>query len=434
MPGELSAFLTRLTYVSRTVTAVLGLVLVVAACSTDTSENTSTTESEPDSTAPTTTVAAAVTSTIARSSTTTSNVEGASLIWRQLGVGMSDSFLASSGELVLMNSERVFVADGFGDEDDIYSVSALDIESGEVVWQRDDLTEGVDDVFLQALTDEQLIVNGQYNSVTAVDTETGETNWTFGLPERYGAVRSSLSDGRLIVAATAPSEGDLRPPVVYSLDLADGSLAWETQLAEGTQVQWHSPPTSLELVFVATTLSYSDSASGNMLHAIELDTGNIQWSKDLGGGEGYHFYPNLVASGVLVIQASFGDIHGLNLADGAELWTYNQANPLGVSTEGDVYARDGGGIVQIDATTGDATRLMDPTALDDLQPTKATVLDQSQLVFVGFDGLRSYDMDTLDLVWQWRPSAITATPALGESVAAIVTGEPALSVIQFDTP
>lgn len=60
--------------------------------------------------------------------------------------------------------------------------------------------------------------------MTAVESSTGDTIWSFELPEGDGAVRSVVVDDSLVVGTEAPREGDVRPPIVYSLDLADGSL------------------------------------------------------------------------------------------------------------------------------------------------------------------------------------------------------------------
>jgi outer membrane protein assembly factor BamB len=83
---------------------------------------------------------------------------------------------------------------------------------------------------------------------------------------------------------------------VYAIQLGDGRELWHTQLAEGTDLQWHSPPTSGDMVIFQSTLSHQGNASGNMAHAIDVHTGEIGWTVDLGGDQGFHFYPTLVSS------------------------------------------------------------------------------------------------------------------------------------------
>ncbi len=46
-------------------------------------------------------------------STTVLDLDGVSVRWRHDDVGMTDSFLASSGRIVLADGDRVYVADGF---------------------------------------------------------------------------------------------------------------------------------------------------------------------------------------------------------------------------------------------------------------------------------------------------------------------------------
>lgn len=415
----------------RLVLAISALVLI-SAC-TGEPETVERTSSPSASSTRVTTTTSAMTPTSSRASSTSTTtsvaqVEGAAVLWRQDNVGMLDWYLASSGELVLMDADRVYVADGFGGQHDLYNVSAFAVGSGDLVWQRHDLTEGVDDVFLQAAANDILIVNGQYAGVTAVEAASGATIWTFGFPAGYGAVRSTVAGNQIIVAATAPSEGDLRPPLIYSLNLEDGSKSWETALADGTQAQWHSPPTGDGLVFVATTLSYPESASGNMIHALDVGTGEIRWTRDLGGKQSFSFFSNVVVDDVLIVRVPDGGMKGLNIGDGSELWTYPHGDPLAVSSEGSVYGFDGG-ILKLDPLTGEAISLIDRATLHGFTPF-AAVISGRQLIFAGRSGIQTFDLDSSRRIWRWEPSSVTAKPAVWSDKAAVLVGERSVSLIQ----
>jgi outer membrane protein assembly factor BamB len=367
----------------------------------------------------------------------TPEIEGAALLWKRVGIGMSGSYLASNGELALMDSERVYVADGFGGSGDRYHVTALSIESGETVWRRSDLTAPnvVDDVFLQALSADLLIVNGQYGNVSAVDAATGTTMWSFPLPDRYGAVRSTITGDDLIVITSAPMEGDLRPPIVYSLDLYTGDQQWSTELTESTQAQWHSPPVSDGLVFVTSTQSYLDDGPANVVHALDIDSGEIIWSVDLGGTQGFHFSPAVIAGDLLVVRSQGDpiemptDISALHVTDGFQEWTYPGANLLAMTPDGDLVAHDGG-IILIDPTSGEMLeRLLPATELEDFQIDTAT-LSEGVLILSGWQGVRGYDLQTGERVFRWEiEGAVSAGPTSGGLL--LIPGERSVSLIRL---
>ncbi|MEX1038817.1 MAG: PQQ-binding-like beta-propeller repeat protein [Acidimicrobiia bacterium] len=344
---------------------------------------------------------------------------------------MSDATLASSGHIVLVDNERVYVADGFGEEDAESRVSVFDAATGELAWQRDDLTAdvSVNDVFLQALVGDILVVNGQYDSVTAVKSATGETLWSFRLPEGYGAVRSAAVGDVLLVGTEAPREGDIRPPVVYALNLTDGSVLWETPLAEGTDLQWHSPPIADGLAMFSSTLSHPGSASGNMIHAVDVTTGHVRWVAELGGDQGFHFYPALISGELLVSWSPDGSAVAHRVTDGSQAWVQPNVIPMAVDVDGTVYAY-ASGIVELDPTDGTTTPVAGSDAVA-MTVDAIVIHDDRQLVLTGRFGARGLHLPTGEQTWRIDTPAAVAPSAVTSRliVVAIDSG-----VAVFDIP
>ena len=345
---------------------------------------------------------------------------------------MSDSYLASSGNIVLADDDRVYVADGFGgDQDPEYRVTAFDAMTGELVWQRNDLTgaASVDDVFLQSLVGGTLVVNGQYDSLTAVESATGNILWSFGFPGGYGAVRSAVVGDALLVGTEAPREGDVRPPIIYALDLENGSLLWETALAEGTDLQWHGPPVAERLAFVSSTLSHPNSASGNMIHAVDVSSGEVRWVADLGGNQGFHFHPALISGELLVSWSPDGSAIAHRIFDGSRAWVQPDVIPMAVDANGGIYAY-AGGIVEMDPTDGTPTPVVGSDALG--MPVDGMVLqDGDQLILTGRFGARGLHLPGGEQVWRIDTPAVVSPPTITSSfiVVAIDSG-----VAVFDIP
>lgn len=344
---------------------------------------------------------------------------------------MSNGTLASGGDVVLADEDRVYVADGFGGaQDGETRVSVFDAATGDLVWQRDDLTTEVwDPVFLQALVGDILVVNGQYDSVTAVDTAEGEVLWSFRLPEGYGAVRSAVVEDVLLVGTEAPREGDIRPPIVYALNLADGSLLWETPLAEGTDLQWHPPPVANRVAFVSSTLSHPDSASGNMIHAVDVSTGEVRWIAELGGDQGFHFYPALISGELLVSWSPDGSTIAHRVADGSEVWTQSDSIPMAVNSDWNIYAY-AEGIVELDRDDGTPTPIVGSDAID-MSVDGIVTHDFDRLILTGRFGTRGLHLPSGELFWGIDTPAAVAPSAVTSRlmVVAIDSG-----VAVFDIP
>jgi outer membrane protein assembly factor BamB len=376
-------------------------------------------EPDPDETVVVTSIPAEPTTTL------DPGVTEAAARWQVRGVGMSDQFISSNGRLVLSRGESVFVANGFSTDRNVTAISA---GTGDVRWQHPILPE---DTFLQAVTDDLLFVNGQFDSLVAVSTDSGATVWTFDLPERYGVVGSVLDEDQIIVAADAQMEGDTRPPLVYALDVDDGDVRWTAELATGTDLQWSSLTIADQVVLIASTPSHQGSA-GNMIHAVDTGTGAIRWVRDFGGTQGFHAYPIVVVDSVVMFWApgDTDELVGLELDTGAELWRAGGIRPLLPTADGRIYGVTGG-IVVVEPRTGDAGEVIPDVEDPDSGVMTATTHD-GQIVVVGRLWIRGYEIATGSLAWTWTPDEpVVDLAAFGESWVVVPTSEPAVSLIEI---
>jgi outer membrane protein assembly factor BamB len=311
-----------------------------------------------------------------------------------------DAQVASSGLIVLANEDAVLIADGFSG-DATHRVTAVSALTGGTIWQREDIV--ADDVFLQAVVGDLLLVNGQFDTLVAVNAADGATVWSFQLPELYGVVSSVVDGDQVIVAAEAPMEGDERAPLVFGLGLADGSERWSTSLAEGTDLQWASLAVADDLVFVAATPSHPG-VGGNTLHALDTATGETRWVFDGGGVQGFHTYPVLVQGDIVAFWAPEDVLIGLEVATGQEMWRLPGSQPLLADPSGSIYAASSAGLQRVDISAG--TQMVVSESVVDFPVSSAIALDDRQLVVAGRLGLSAVDTESGDILWHWNDTPL----------------------------
>jgi outer membrane protein assembly factor BamB len=330
----------------------------------------------------------------------------------------------------MADSDRLYVADGFGDGQSPNRVSAFDVRTGELLWDLKDL-QGVDedDVFLQALADDVLVVNGQDRTITAVNAETGATLWSLALPVEYGTKRSSIKDGVLYSSTDTSSEGDTQPPIVYAFDLEDGTLLWETSLAEGTDAQWHKPPIEEGVIYVSSTLSHPGSASGNMVHALEVASGEILWATDIGGEQGFSFHPAFNSGEYLITYSPEGATVALRTSDGSVVWEVPGTFPIAVDSDGSIYG-GGDGVLILDSDDGGTMTLLDGDEVG--FDVTGGLVQGEQLILTGDTGAIGYDLSAEVIVWRIQTPMASAPPAVTPEVIAVPIGTPReVSVFAF---
>jgi outer membrane protein assembly factor BamB len=406
---------------------LLTLSAVVVACS---NVSTGTSTSVPTTSEPSPTVARSTATTdVGSTSTSMGPIEGepdpVDVLWSAAGVGMTDAFF-SDNRLLAADDKTVFVADGWSglSETPRAAMTALSAVSGDLLWQRTDLStvNFPTGLFIQLLAHERLIVNDEEGLLAALAPATGETIWSIELPVGYSASGAVASEGVIYLGAHATSESDTRSPIAYAVDLADGSVIWQKPLAEGTDLQPIAPAVSDNSILFSTTLSHPGSAEGNLIHALSTQDGSAVWDLSLGGEQQFKFFPILIQDNIAIVPG-WEETLGVSIDNGNTFWATPGVQPL-VQTGGEcALTRTNQGIAEIDWQDGE-TRLL--TRVDWSQgiyrPNGGRLIND-QLVIS--DGLRlqAYSVHDGEALWRWSAAPGTIVDnhvAVGEAIAVPV--------------
>lgn len=342
--------------------------------------------------------------------TTTSLVDGAA--WATPGVGMTDAFFAD-GRLLATDGERLFVADGHGSFDESpRMMTAVSPDSGAMLWQQDFGDSIQQGLFIQAAFADRLLVSVAEGQVWTLNTATGEILREFDLPTGYGAAGAVATDDVYFLGADTSSEGNTDPPHIMSVNFDDGSLNWQTSLAEGTDLQPIAPALANDMVIFTSTLSHPGSADGNMVHALDPADGSIIWTANLGGKQQFKFFPSLVVGSNVVVSGPEGAV-ALSLATGEQAWSAPDAQPLALGPDGRIHAYAPNGIVTLDPDTGEP----DPFIELAWSPRYAPIglwFNGDQVVVSDGIRLRVFSQASGELTFEWSadPGAIVDFPIL----------------------
>lgn len=206
-------------------------------------------------------------------------------------------------------------------------VSALDAETGDIVWRK-----GIEDEHTAAtMTGDTLYYgkstfNDNEGAVVARDRSTGEARWDTDIES---PVKSppAVADGTVLVRA-----GESDGPDVYALQADRGNIMW----SEATPQAGTTAPAVAD----GHLLVASDD-----LYALDVDTGDQLWTA---GVEAVGTSP-VVANGVVYVGAG-SDLVAVDLQSGEEQWRYTDDTPDRITGDpaiaGDtVYFGDNHGIV-----------------------------------------------------------------------------------------
>lgn len=194
-------------------------------------------------------------------------------------------------------------------------VIAYRANSGARVWQYDG------GAFIEGVGDGIVIAAPQYGHVVALDLATGSERWRFDLPAGAAAERALVSEGRVYVGTSYPSEGATDAPVVYALDQETGTLAWRTVLDPGTRLQWSPPVLAGGLLMVTDAPSRAGRAPTAHVHGLDAATGRPRWRADLGSDvSGFHEVWPLLTRDTAYVAVAPGSLVAVDLATGAVRW------------------------------------------------------------------------------------------------------------------
>jgi outer membrane protein assembly factor BamB len=199
---------------------------------------------------------------------------------------------------------------------DLGEVRAVEEGTGRLVWTFD----AGDTAFLGPRADDIVLVAPQYGGLVALDLDSGEQQWSVALDARESAGTPAIADHTVYLPTSYPGEGDTTAPRLHAINLRTGERRWVTSMEPGTDLQWHQPVITEELILLTDTLAHPGSAPTSWLHAVDRVTGSIAWRFDLDDDEqGFHFQEPLTDART-VYAVSSSRLFAIDLRTGEQRW------------------------------------------------------------------------------------------------------------------
>lgn len=252
------------------------------------------------------------------------------------------------------------------------SVVALDVATGDLIWQSfvvPDTVDGAGVFSVPAIdTERGLLFVGTQNayteheapfgypiSILALDALTGEEVWAFLAPPNNGTTSPTDDVGfsaspNLFTATIDGIERDLvgegqKSGMYYAVDRETGEKVWEATISpagflggmEGT-----SAAANGIIAIPATNWPEFDGPATGLVSGVDWVTGEIVWTMEQVAPAAS---PAAISNDVVFHAGFDGVLHAYSLADGTELWSSN----LGASVSGGVGVA--GGVVIVGAAT-----------------------------------------------------------------------------------
>jgi outer membrane protein assembly factor BamB len=355
------------------------------------------------------------------------------------------------GSTLLHAGGKVLVAGGEGE------VTALDVSSGEVAWQR---VLGSGPSTLLAATEEWVIA-ATYAEVAGLELDSGAIMWSSLVGQDRRPAQGLLAGDALVVTLDTPREGDTRPPAILALDLPNGTTLWETELrgAGDEDLQWQGATLAGDRVLVQTT---------GGLYALSLEDGDQRWVHRFGDDrpELFNVTTPVVNGGLIVVLDPPGELVALGLARGVRRWTYQASTPLsgfavlgnglvaaageglavlgpegrrrwGLGLSGAMVKGDGNALVagegRVASIEPDGTVLWEA---DQPLPTVTGVpiVSAGHLIVTAREGFASYDLASGSPEWKVPLVSLVAPPVAAEGVLLVADGVDLVSAYALDRP
>ncbi|ELY69230.1 Pyrrolo-quinoline quinone [Natrinema pellirubrum DSM 15624] len=192
-------------------------------------------------------------------------------------------------------------------------IAAMNASDGSVRWrvtvEKDEIASA--SFGRPTIQDETLFVANWPNKVSAYDIEDGSTIWERERAEQMQLCTPATDDGIIVMSRSG----------VALLETNDGNSVWERDLdgnaTEGT------------VAVTDDTVLLSD---GNTeFHALDLETGEVRWSREFHGET-----QPVVADGVVYAVEQGYSLHGFDVSTGTELFEYEPSEvPLSPPIIGD---------------------------------------------------------------------------------------------------
>ncbi|SDT80507.1 Serine/threonine protein kinase [Streptomyces sp. TLI_053] len=284
------------------------------------------------------------------------------------------------GTTVALDGSRVYTATSGGRVGFDRLLRALDLGTGQEVWNTGELANLVQAFALPGMLDGSVFVTGLANvgangdrstgTVWAVDAQTGKVNWTARTPdEDWGRIKLMVpSSGRTLLWTRATLRGDA--PRITGVDTQDGGRIRWNQPAPGVSTTASQATPALNALWYDGPHT---SAGGRFLflsdhlYALEPDTGQVAWQS---ADTTLHQAVVAAPDGATVYAAGFDtanlgmtlEVRAYDAATGRPGWTARMPReptalkpPALHCADGNVYLYIGTTVYALDAATG-ATR------------------------------------------------------------------------------
>ncbi len=233
-----------------------------------------------------------------------------------------DSYLA-------VDESKIYVATDYSGPPPQYSlVTALDGDSGEVIWTfKTDLNGGVTPLIM---VNDNLLIQRLRGVIYGLDATTGQKLWEFGHPGNQRRIGTPTVHDNVVyfgeIPQTVPRAGTPKEGSLVALDATSGSLLWRHETDGGV----HDAP------YVDDNLIALTTAINGRLRVLDRDPSPIDTAP---ASEIETLY-----TGVLESQHRFGTSVFLKIYDlsGRELASVpepegNKWNPIGTSSDGRIF-------------------------------------------------------------------------------------------------
>jgi len=183
------------------------------------------------------------------------------------------------------------------------SSNAIDYQSLQQKWHYDTGSKGEIVFSTPAVTSEQIIVVTEMGWVVSINPHTGLEDWSV----RIGATNRStptVEDGMIFLTGGADQ-------TLYALDINNGNIIWSKHL--GQAAVYEAPLYRDGVLYVGSGLD----TNANVF-AFTAATGDLIWKKELGGEA---FFGGALGDDYLYVGTYIGQtMYALNLEDGSEVW------------------------------------------------------------------------------------------------------------------
>ncbi|MWV40829.1 PQQ-binding-like beta-propeller repeat protein [Natrialba sp. INN-245] len=205
-------------------------------------------------------------------------------------------------------------------------IAAFDGNSGRLEWRYAVGGRHASPANRPAVRDGKLFASNARSVVASVDADTGEERWRVDLETVGSLPPTATNDGVVVPASNA----------VVFLDADDGEVVWTYD--HGGNADRGSAAVADGTAFV--------SDGDEELHAIDLETGDAEWTAEYG-----HAASPAVADGVVYVSYYWtGELLAVDAETGERLWSYDDPTVVSQPVVGDgtVYVTTDDGVLALE--------------------------------------------------------------------------------------